>query len=133
MAQKRPEYLSYLLRLWRENGATEVTFRLYDVPTDGTALWTQAQNVAVEDGLLNAALDVNPALFDGQALWLGIQVAGDAQELVPRRTPWHFRVFGRSRTRPVPTSSAATAATASGRAWWGQPSAGEGIASIPTR
>lgn len=23
MAQKRPEYLSYLLRLWRENGAEE--------------------------------------------------------------------------------------------------------------
>jgi hypothetical protein len=68
------------------DGAYEMTFGLYDVPTDGAALWTQVQDIAVEDGLFNTYLDVDASLFDGQALWLGVQVAGDAQELSPRQS-----------------------------------------------
>jgi hypothetical protein len=67
------------------DGSRTVTFRLYADPSGGTPLWTQTGSVWVDDGLLNAHLDVNPALFDGQALWLGVQVAGDAQEMVPRQ------------------------------------------------
>jgi hypothetical protein len=66
------------------DGTYEMTFRLYDVATDGTPLWTQVQNVEVEDGLFTAYLDVDAALFDGQALWLGVQVAGDT-EMLPRQ------------------------------------------------
>jgi hypothetical protein len=67
------------------DGVLSITFSLYDEAVGGTALWSESQSVVVGDGLLAVQLDVSPTLFDGQALWLGILVAGDTQELLPRQ------------------------------------------------
>jgi len=65
---------------------TSVTtvFSIYASEVGGTALWTETQDVLVEDGLFTAylgdvtALDL--ALFrDNGDLWLGIQVGSDAE------------------------------------------------------
>jgi hypothetical protein len=67
------------------DGTTVMTFSLYLTDTGDAPIWSQIAPVEVDHGLFNAYLDVNPALFDGQALWLGVQVAGDPQEMVPRQ------------------------------------------------
>lgn len=67
------------------DGAYGLTFRVYNVATGGTALWTEAQTVAVEDGIFNVILgSVSPLAlpFDTQ-YWLGVQIASDP-ELAPR-------------------------------------------------
>jgi hypothetical protein len=66
-------------------GTRVLTFRLYTAVLGGSPLWSQTGSVLVDDGLFTAYLDVDPALFDGRALWLGVQVQGDAQELSPRQ------------------------------------------------
>ncbi len=69
-------------------GTFTMTFRLYDVAVDGTALWVETKDVAVGNGLFSTALgDVESLpeeLFDGRELWLGIKVGADA-EAVPRQ------------------------------------------------
>jgi len=67
------------------DGARTIDFRLYEQPTGGMPLWSQSESVAVEDGLFNTHLHVDPAHFDGRSLWLGVQVQGDAQEMAPRQ------------------------------------------------
>jgi hypothetical protein len=67
------------------DGVYQVTFRIYDVGSGGTALWSEIQTVSVEDGIINAILGTMTALtlpFDTQ-YWLGISVEGEA-ELTPR-------------------------------------------------
>ncbi|OGH59740.1 MAG: hypothetical protein A3G34_07965 [Candidatus Lindowbacteria bacterium RIFCSPLOWO2_12_FULL_62_27] len=64
-----------------------MTFKLYNVPSGGSALWTEAQSsVSVTSGVFDVELGSVTALslpFDTQ-YWLGITVAGDA-EMTPRR------------------------------------------------
>jgi hypothetical protein len=67
------------------DGTTVMTFTLYADPNDMTPLWSQISSVPVEDGLFNVNLAVDPAHFDGRALWLGVWVEGDAQEMTPRQ------------------------------------------------
>jgi hypothetical protein len=67
------------------DGSPLMTFRLYTQAEGGTHVWEDWYNVPVQNGLFNATLDVPPALFDGQALWLGVRVEGDAQEMTPRQ------------------------------------------------
>ncbi len=64
-----------------------ITFRLYDVASGGTALWTETHEpVTVTDGLYSVQLGgsqaLNPTYFEGPR-WLGIQVSGDS-EMMPR-------------------------------------------------
>lgn len=72
------------------SGLVDMVFRLYDVETDGIALWTESQNdVTISDGLFSALLgSVTPlsqSLFDSNAnLWLGITVGSDPDEMAPR-------------------------------------------------
>ena len=71
---------------------TEYTMRfsIYAVDSGGTALWTDTKIVPVENGLFGTVLGDNPALpldqtlFNGQALWLGVQVGTDS-EATPRQ------------------------------------------------
>jgi len=66
------------------SGTYNFKFELYGAATGGTKLWEQTKfGVPVQDGLLNVALDVDPAEFNGQALWLAISVNG--QLLSPRQ------------------------------------------------
>jgi hypothetical protein len=66
------------------DGAYSVTFALYDVETDGTALCSQTHSVAVAQGLFNSYLDNCYNDIEGQKLWLGITVGSDA-EMTPRQ------------------------------------------------
>jgi len=69
------------------DGTYNMSFSLYETETGGTALWSESKAVGAANGLLSTALgdtttlDLN--LFHGQALWLGITVAGE--ELSPRQ------------------------------------------------
>jgi hypothetical protein len=69
------------------DGSYDVTFRIYDVETAGTALWTETQTLTATGGIINAHLgsvtDLTTLGFD-VPYWLGISVEGGAEELVPR-------------------------------------------------
>ncbi len=69
------------------NTDVNVTFRIYDVSSGGTALDSVVVTVNTdENGLFNEEIDFqNPDLFNGQALYLGLQVAGEASEMTPRQ------------------------------------------------
>jgi hypothetical protein len=67
------------------NGNYSVTFRLYNVSAEGSALWTETQSLAVSDGIFNAVLGSISLLtlpFD-ERYWLGISI-GTGEELSPR-------------------------------------------------
>jgi len=69
------------------DGTYNLTFKIYDVSSGGTALWTETQNsVQVTGGIFNVNLGSVNALnlaFDAP-YWLGVSVNGGA-ELTPRR------------------------------------------------
>jgi len=73
------------------DGSYTMVFRLYDVESGGTALWSEMKDVAVQGGVFSTVLGdttaLDPAWFSGQALWLGIKVGTDA-EAEPRQ-PLH--------------------------------------------
>ncbi len=67
------------------NGIYTVTFRIYDAELDGTLLWTEMQDLSVDDGIFDAILgEFEPLMlaFD-EPYWLSTQIGGDP-ELVPR-------------------------------------------------
>lgn len=66
------------------NGLYDLTFRIYDVPSGGTALWTGNFNdEEVLNGLFNVILEIPPSVFNGAERYMGITVWPDA-ELSPR-------------------------------------------------
>ena len=89
-----PSLVSYQGRLLDSNGdpfvgTTNVTFRIYDLPSDGTLIWEETQSVVFDDnGLFSVLLGEDYPLTDDVFVdpvrWLGVQVQGD-QEVSPRR------------------------------------------------
>ena len=71
------------------NGTVQMVFAIYDVPTGGSALWTEAHNVVVSRGVYNVILGEgtppNPInlAFD-IPYYLGVQVGTDS-EMTPRK------------------------------------------------
>lgn len=66
------------------NGTYTMRFVVYDAATGGTELWNSGNmSVAVSRGLFNVKLGIDPADFNGQALWLSIRVGGET--LLPRQ------------------------------------------------
>jgi hypothetical protein len=69
------------------DGSYSMDFRLYDVEAGGTALWLESKAVTVQGGLFSTVLGdttaLDPYLFNGQALWLGVTVEGE--QLGPRQ------------------------------------------------
>ena len=66
------------------DGTFPMRFQIYDDGAGGTMLWDSGvTNVDVDGGLFNVQLSVNPADFNGQALWLRIYV--DGEWLTPRQ------------------------------------------------
>ena len=70
------------------DGDYEMSFALYDVPTGGTALWSEAQTVAVSNGIYNVILgqagnELVPIYFNGNC-YLGVSVGTDS-EMSPRQ------------------------------------------------
>jgi outer membrane lipoprotein-sorting protein len=67
------------------DGDYDLTFRLYDVETGGTALWIETQTATVVRGVFNVMLGTSNPLnlaFD-KTYWLGVRVDGNP-ELSPR-------------------------------------------------
>jgi len=67
------------------NGTVQMVFSIYNVPSGGTGLWTETQNVTVTHGVYNVEFgDVTPVnlAFDVQ-YYLGIKVGTDP-EMTPR-------------------------------------------------
>lgn len=60
------------------NGA-QITFRLFDAQSGGTALWTEQQNVKIDNGFINAYLgSISPlALPFNKGYWLEVQIGTD--------------------------------------------------------
>jgi YVTN family beta-propeller protein len=66
------------------NGTRVMTFSVYAQSSGGVAVWSQMIDVVVNKGLFSVYLQVDPVLFNGQALWLGVTVAGES-EMTPRQ------------------------------------------------
>lgn len=68
-------------------GTISITFTLYDAATAGTSLWTEKQDVTLDDGYFSARLGETTAIpktvFNGTVRYLGVQVGTDA-EMTPR-------------------------------------------------
>jgi hypothetical protein len=68
------------------NSAVSMTFSLYNAASGGTALWSEAQSITVNNGLYSVTLGqttpLTPAMF-GVPLYLGTKVGSDA-EMTPR-------------------------------------------------
>ena len=67
------------------DGVYDLTFRLHDAATGGTALWSETRMIEVSDGIFSIVLGAFTGIdlpFDAQ-YWLGISVSGDP-ELSPR-------------------------------------------------
>lgn len=66
------------------DGTFPMRFQIYDSSSGPTMLWDSGpMSVNVDHGLFNVELGVDPADFDGQALWLQIYV--DYELLTPRQ------------------------------------------------
>jgi hypothetical protein len=66
------------------NGSYTLSFKFYNVLTDGTAIATNSMsNVSINDGIASTVIPVNSTLFNGKTLYLGISVNG-CSELAPR-------------------------------------------------
>ncbi len=96
----RINYQGYLTNEVGEpiDGPVNITFRLYDVSGGGSALWTESHSLTANKGIVNAELGGNPdpittTILAGER-WLGITVAPDSNEMVPRKrlgsTPYSF-------------------------------------------
>jgi len=72
----------------KPNGVYVMTFNIYNVQAGGGSLWTEVKNVNVADGLFSTLLGeivpLNLTIFNGQQLWLGVQVNPDP-EATPRQ------------------------------------------------
>ena len=66
-------------------GDIAMEFALYDLPSGGTALWTEAHTVTLDDGYFIVGLGGTVALpaLDGTPRYLGIKVGADP-EMTPR-------------------------------------------------
>lgn len=71
-----------------KNGDIVMTFRIYDVPTGGSALYTEPMTVAVNNGVFAVQIGtsalLNTDLFSHASAYLGITVSGDS-EMLPRQ------------------------------------------------
>jgi hypothetical protein len=68
-------------------GSVTMQFSIYGVSSGGTALWTETQSVALDDGYfavqLGTTTPLPSSLWTSGALFVGVQVGADA-EMVPR-------------------------------------------------
>ncbi len=64
------------------DGEVPVTFRLYDIPSNGSAVWSESQTVVAVKGVFNTQLGETTPLPDpylGTYRWLGIEVDGGGE------------------------------------------------------
>jgi hypothetical protein len=113
-----PQMLSYQGKLTDTlgqpvpNSDYSVTFKLYTVPSGGSAFWNETQDVKTRAGLFSALLgSVTPigSVPDAGALYLGMQVG--ASELTPR-----LRIVSSAYAFKADTANYASAAAPTGAA-----------------
>ncbi len=88
-----PDFMTQQGRLLDSTGAPIIgelsfVFSVYDAAAEGSVLWTETTNVTLADGFFNvqlgAATALDPAIFDGSTLYLGVRVGAD-EEMSPRQ------------------------------------------------
>jgi hypothetical protein len=86
-------------------------FTVYDAATGGTSLWTETQNITLDDGYFSAELgSVTPipdGVFDGSVRYLGVTVGSDA-EMSPRQAVTSVPYALKAATADVANSAAFT-------------------------
>lgn len=91
-----PQTLQQQGRILDSDGApvsskVHFVFSVYAKASGGTALWSEEQNITLDDGYFSTQLGADTAngfgadLFDGSTLYLGVTVGNDA-EMTPRQT-----------------------------------------------
>lgn len=81
-------------------GTRSVEFSLYEDSLGGSPVWNESKDVLVENGLfatyLGSTNPLDPSLFTGQALFVGVKVESDP-EMQPRRrlatVPYAFKAY----------------------------------------
>ena len=68
------------------NATVQMRFAIYDVASDGNALWSETQTVTINDGRYSVVLgSVTPiSLTEAKPYWLGATIGSDL-ELTPRK------------------------------------------------
>jgi hypothetical protein len=66
------------------NGAYNLTFRLYETPSGGTALCEDTRSVTVAEGIFSTYMRADSCPIDGRQLFLGVEVGSDG-EMTPRQ------------------------------------------------
>jgi len=56
-----------------------MTFRLYDVESEGVALDVDTRDVVVTNGYSSTEVGFSTQYFDGRDPWIGIEVENDAK------------------------------------------------------
>lgn len=104
------------------NTSVGLTFRLYNIQSGGTPLWTEAHtganNVPVNKGLFNVLLgSVTPipsSVWSNSTVYLGVQVEGDSAELSPREMVSAVPMAMMTANITIPDNSVTTAKIADG-------------------
>jgi hypothetical protein len=81
------------------SGIQQMVFTIYPSESSPTPLWSEVQHVDIMDGLFHVQLgSLTPlpaSIFSGNELWLGVQIAPDLTELLPRQplvtVPYSFK------------------------------------------
>lgn len=92
----------------------QIVFNVYAKATGGTALWTEQQNITLDDGYFSAQLgSVTPipdTLFDGTVRYLGVTVGAD-DEMAPREAITSVPYAMNAASADVASSAAFTSLT----------------------
>jgi hypothetical protein len=104
------------------SGSKGFTFKLYNVLSGGTALWTEAHTgvnaVPVSNGLFNVTLgSITPipsTVWNNTTVFLGVQVEGDSAELSPREMVSAVPIAMMTTNITIPDGSVTTAKIADG-------------------
>jgi len=88
-----PRFLTQQGRLTDDSGApvsgrVSISFALYEEATGGSSVWSETQTLTLDEGYfstrLGASEQLDPGLFDGAPLYLGVIVEDD-DEMLPRQ------------------------------------------------
>ena len=118
-----PQLINYQGKLTDKNGATvadssyNAEFRVYDLPTGGTMLWSETTLVNTSKGIFNVILgDQNPFpaafFYDNPTIYLAVKIGTDA-EMSPRQRITSVGFALSAADKPTTTSTSSTAVTTS--------------------
>jgi|GEM_PF-3662372 len=99
------------------NGTRYFTLKLYDAPSGGAIVFTQAESLQVTDGIYHTQLQTNDTVWTGADRWLGVSVNGGS-ELTPRqKIGWVPYAVHTLTNPPTLVVRPQTSMTVNGNAW----------------